>query len=460
MVRLDQETVECNEDDAAGASGAPVPGLLMVYSEHQARLVALPLREREIVLGRGECAGTVLSDAAMSRQHARVRHSGPRFELCDLGGRNGSHVDGVRVAANQWAPISTVARVGSSLFLPCADVRPYVRGEVVRRPDGRLHGPTSQAVLAAIQRAARNGSTLHLHGESGAGKEGAARDFHAAGPRAHGPFVAVNCAAIPEGISERLLFGAKKGAFSGATGDVDGYLQAANGGTLFLDEVAELDLAVQAKLLRVLESREVLALGATRASAVDLRVCSATHRDLRALVADGKLREDLYFRIGRPEVVVPPLRARRDELPWLAQSVLGRHTGLVCSAGFLEACLLRRWPGNVRELLSEVELAAQEALAAGAERVEAHHLAPRAGLEFRAEGAGQVVAQSGGASSEPAPARPPGGFRSAEGKEVLVACLARTEGNVSRAARLLGLHRTQLRRLLAFHGLEASELEE
>src|SRR5205823_14554395 len=118
-------------------------------------------------------------------------------------------------------------------------------------------------------------------------------------------------------VAERLLFGAKKGAFSGATADVEGYVQAADGGTLFLDEIGELDLAVQAKLLRVLEAREVLPLGASRPRPVDLRLCSATHRDLRAAVADGSFRADLFFRVGQPEVALPPLRERPEEIPFL-----------------------------------------------------------------------------------------------------------------------------------------------
>src|SRR5262249_25883004 len=159
---------------------------------------------------------------------------------------------------------------------------------------------------------------------------------------------------ISETIAERLLFGAKRGAFSGADADADGYLQAADGGTLFLDEIAELGLAVQAKLLRVLENKEVLPVGATRARPIALRLCSATHKGLRAQVEAGRLREDLFFRIATPQVSVPPLRQRLEEIPWLlqvaAQSVA---PNLKLSASLVETCLLRSWPGNVRELLAE-----------------------------------------------------------------------------------------------------------
>ena len=152
-----------------------------------------------------------------------------------------------------------------------------------------------------------------MRGESGSGKELASASFSRAASRGGAsPFIGVNCAAVPAGLAERLLFGARKGAFSGATGDVQGYIQAADGGTLFLDEVAELDLRVQAKLLRVLETREVLPLGATRAERVELRVCVAAHADLAEQVTAGRFREDLYYRVGRPVVRIPPLRERLD----------------------------------------------------------------------------------------------------------------------------------------------------
>jgi transcriptional regulator with PAS, ATPase and Fis domain len=177
-----------------------------------------------------------------------------------------------------------------------------------------------QRIYAAIADAARDSRTLLVVGPTGAGKELAARHFHRAGPRPQGPFVAVNCATIPAGLAERVLFGAVRGAYSGADSNADGYVHAADGGVLFLDELGELELTVQAKLLRFLETREVYAVGATRPRTVDVRVCSATHRDLRAMAGRREFREDLYFRLGRPQVALPaapppprggPLAARR-----------------------------------------------------------------------------------------------------------------------------------------------------
>lgn len=476
----DRETRDGSEiESRGGASRTPVPGLVLVFAGRTPQFGVVLLRGRERVLGRGDCEDVTIDDTCMSRQHAKVRFNGLHVEVCDLGSRNGSFVDGVQAKPNVWVPARGLVRMGHSLFLPALDVRRFIGGEVQRTAEGRVLGPISQAVAAAVARAGQFGNTLHLHGESGAGKEGAARLFHAASQRAGGPFVAVNCAAIPEGIAERLLFGARKGAFSGADRDSEGYIQAADGGTLFLDEVADLDLLVQGKLLRVLESKEVLALGATRPRPVDLRVVSATHKDLRAEVAAGRLREDLYFRIGRPEVAIPPLRERREEIPWLIQAALREiDPGLAAAVSLVEMCLLRRWPGNIRELLTEIRVAAHEALAARSSRVEAGHLAARAGLEFAAGVTLTATAppnlSHGPPGLNPAPTSAPPSSppsapsgdaepvvalpddpKSPAAKQVLANLLRRVDGNVSKAARLLGIHRTQLRRLLAFHELDA-----
>jgi DNA-binding NtrC family response regulator len=244
-----------------------------------------------------------------------------------------------------------VVRAGDSLLVAIRDTWSFERSGVRAVPGPgpafRVEGPLLQEVLRMVAQTARLGSMLHITGESGAGKEGVARAFHAAGPAPGGPFMAVNCATIPEGMAERLLFGTKRGAYSGADADADGYVQAAHGGTLFLDEVAELSPAVQAKLLRVLETGEVLPLGASRSRRVELRFCSATHRDLRAQVAAGKLREGLFFRIASPRVAVPPLRDRIEEIPWLLHRQIGETApGLVTHVSLVEACLLRTWPGT------------------------------------------------------------------------------------------------------------------
>jgi transcriptional regulator with GAF, ATPase, and Fis domain len=286
-----------------------------------------------------------------------------------------------------------------------------------------------------IEHAARSGDVLLLGGESGAGKEVAARAFHASGPSASGPFVAVNCATLPHGLAESLLFGARKGAFSGAIADTDGYFQSADGGTLFLDEVAELDPQVQAKLLRALEVREVVPLGASRPRRIDVRICAATH-DLRAQVGKGRFREDLYFRLGRPEVRVPPLRERREEIPWLIAAELARaEQGLTAQASLVEACMVRHWPGNVRELLSEVRRIVATAQATGRASLTVDDLDTQAGTAF-APSPGEQTAGSAG---------PPD-------QATIERALRARNNNVTQAARDLGMHRNQLRRWLAKHG--------
>ena len=431
-----------------GSDAERLPGLLRLFGGGEALAAALPLRGEALELGRGAPALGEVQDPRMSRRHARVHHDGQRFWVEDLGSQNGTVVDGAPAPAGKPCEVQRVIRLGDSLFVPCADVQPLARDGVVVVEDF-VRGPVMQRLLAEVARAAQLGFSLHIHGESGTGKEGVARAFHQGGPRRAGPFVPVNCAAVPQGIAERLLFGVKRGAYSGAEADAPGYLQAADGGTLFLDEVVELDLSVQAKLLRALETREVLALGAAKAKLVDLQLCSAGNKDLRAQVAAGRLREDLYFRIGRPEVSLPPLRQRPEELPWLIQREVRQVApSLAPHVSLVEECLLRPWPGNVRELRVEVRAAVQAALLQGATRVEARHLSPSAGTAF-----GPAMPAPGEAVAREAPSR----ARPLESQERdrLQKALDRNGGNVAATARALGMHRTQLRRLIERHGLAA-----
>jgi transcriptional regulator of acetoin/glycerol metabolism len=347
---------------AEGTDDARVPGLALVFAGGQPRAVALPLSDGALELGRADGGGGPLDDKRVSRRHARVTWDGRRFSVLDLGSQNGTFADGESVPAGGGRELQRVLRLGDTLLVPLADVRPLdQRG--VRVIGDFVRGPTMQRLLEEVGSTADHGGTLHISGETGVGKEGVAQAFHAA--RGVGRLVAVNCAIIPHNLAERLLFGAKRGAYSGADADSAGYLQEADGGTLFLDEVAELEPAVQAKLLRAIQTREVVPLGAARGRKVDFRLCSASNRDLRALAASGQLREDVYFRIGRPEVLVPPLRQRPEEIGYLVVAELGRTSpSLAAHVSLVEQCLLRPWPGNVRELLAEVRAAARAALAA------------------------------------------------------------------------------------------------
>jgi transcriptional regulator of acetoin/glycerol metabolism len=423
-----KETLEEGPWDASDAemAGAPTPGLVLIFSVDRPAFGVIPLENGAIEIGRGEIAGVRIADERMSRAHARVAFDGRRWSVRDHGSRNRTAVDGERLTGERAGEGMQLVRTGFSLFLLTPDTRPFTPGIV--RAGGAVMGPSLQRAFKAIARAGRAARVLHVTGESGSGKELAARAFHDAGPAPTGPFVAVNGATLPENLAERLLFGARKGAYSGAV-DAPGYVQSAHGGTLFLDEVAELDLGVQAKLLRALEAGEVVRLGATQPERVDIRLCSATHADLRARVAEGKMRADLFFRIATPAVVLPPLRARKEEIPWLVERAVREVPLAEPHVSLVEACLLRRWPGNVRELLAEVRQAAELAADEGG-AVLARHLSEHAGAELMA---------GAPAPPEPEPAARPSDQAIAEALRV-------EGGNVARAARALGMHRTQLYR--------------
>lgn len=381
--------------------------------------------ERIVRIGRDEEIGALLGDEKLSRHHAEIERRGDTVLVRDLGSKNGTFVNGERVEGTRTIGVPAIVRAGGMLAIVRPDVRSY-EGRTVTTEHGVVLGCSSARALEQVARAAERGAPLLITGETGTGKEIAARHFHAKSPKPGGPFIALNCAAIPEGLAERLLFGTKRGAYSGAMGDVAGHVQSAEGGTLFLDEIGELDIAVQAKLLRVLETREVTPLGASAPRVVDVRFCCATHRDLRADIGEGRFRADLFYRLGEHEVALPALRDRQEEIPWL----LAHALDVPMHASFVEACLLRPWPGNVRELMREARRAQDRARADGETAVRADHLADLAG----------------GASTRPSVA--------SLGEDEVRRALDSASGNVSAAARALGLHRTQLVRTMKKLGLD------
>jgi two-component system, NtrC family, response regulator AtoC len=239
-----------------------------------------------------------------------------------------------------------------------ADVeRTYPVGGMVGRSAAMLE------VLERIRKVAATDAAVLIRGESGTGKELVARAIHEQSQRRDAPIVAVNCAAIPEGLIESELFGHEKGAFTGAAGAHTGLIEAADGGTFFLDEVGELPAAAQARLLRVLQESEVRRVGATRPRRVDVRVIAATHRDLPRMVKDGEFRSDLYFRLRVFEILIAPLRDRREDLEDLTRHLLARNQARFGKAGLeltdeaWAAVRSHHWPGNVRELDNAIERA-------------------------------------------------------------------------------------------------------
>ncbi|MCY1351878.1 Acetoin catabolism regulatory protein [compost metagenome] len=313
---------------------------------------------------------------------------------------------------------------------------------------------TGDAAVAAVLRRVRKVSgrdiPILVQGRTGAGKEWLARAIHAASPRANGPFVAVNCAAIPETLIEAELFGYEEGAFTGARrrGSA-GKLAQAHGGTLFLDEIGDMPLAQQVRLMRVLQERAVTPLGAAQAVPVDVRVVCATHRDLRAMIADGTFREDLYYRINALAVTLPAL-CERSDLPVLVERILlrqreeaGPESPVQVSAQVLASLRSHPWPGNIRQLANVLRTAA--ILAEGEAEIGCEHLPE--GFE---QECGGPVEPAPAATTAAAPASGESHGRDLRGWEVGVIreTLARHKGNVSHAARELGVSRNTIYRRL------------
>ncbi len=296
--------------------------------------------------------------------------------------------------------------------------------------------PAMREVYRVLARVAASDTTVLLQGESGTGKELAARAIHRNSARRGGPFVTINCAALPESLLESELFGHEKGAFTGAIGQKRGRLELADGGTLFLDEVGELAPALQAKLLRVLQEREFERLGGTRSLSVDLRLIAASNRDLERAVEEGRFRQDLYYRLNVVPLTMPPLRARREDIPLLASYFVKKYA-TACKrpvVGISEdaPALLTRyeWPGNVRELGNAIERAV---VLSSSDRILPEDL-PEAVLEAAA-------------ADEVSSSRYQGALRKAKKEQVLKA-VADSAGNITEAAKLLGVHPNYLHRLI------------
>jgi len=302
-----------------------------------------------------------------------------------------------------------------------------------------------------IERVSRSQAPVHIYGESGTGKELVAQLIHEAGARRDSPFVPVNCGAIPNELMESELFGHKKGSFTGAIADKQGLIQAAEGGTLFLDEIADLPLHMQVKLLRVIQEKSVRQVGDSRESPIDVRILSATHKDLSALVAEGKFREDLYYRVNVIEIRVPPLRERLEDVGEIVNSILGRvgrsadGTRLRISDAALQVLADYQFPGNVRELENILERAAT-LCAAG--------IIDAGDLQLRPKTA---VLQPPAAAAITAPVVP--GERLGDAledmeRDAIVRALEQTRYNKTKAAQLLGMTFRSLRYRIKKLGIE------
>ncbi len=410
-----------------------------------------PLHERQ-----GSTLRLGLVDPTLSSRHLRITRRPASWELCDLGSKNGTFVGDHRI--DRHAVSGTVLlRVGQVglLLRPDADDDPSAPDDLavdaLPGPPG-LH--TLEPGLARrfedLRRIARADAAVLVGGETGTGKELIARAVHALSGR-EGPFVAVNCGALSEGLLHAELFGHRKGAFSGATADREGWVLASSGGTLFLDELAELPAAAQAALLRVVQEREVVAVGDTRPCPVDLRIVSATHRELEAMVAAGEFREDLLARLAGFRLSLPPVRERVADRGLLVRALLSRRPDAArvrFGAGAVDRLLHAPWPRNVREL----ERALTTALALTDDgAVEAEHLPA-----VETTGAPASSAVSPRSSDRHPVARTDGGDEAlrAEVRRRLV----EHGGNVSAVARAMGKHRQQVQKWIRRFALDVEAI--
>lgn len=310
----------------------------------------------------------------------------------------------------------------------------------------RLLGASTamQELREMIARVARSQAPVHIYGESGTGKELVAKLIHESGPRREGPFVPVNCGAIPTELMESELFGHKRGSFTGAVSDKKGLIQSAEGGTLFLDEIADLPLHMQVKLLRVIQEKAVRPIGEQAEVGIDVRLLSATHRNLSQLVAEGKFREDLFYRVNVIEMRVPPLRERPEDVPELAEAVLRRlgrrmkMTPPTLARDALEALESYSFPGNVRELENILERAITLCTTG----------------EIRAADIQLRPSPGGSSSGTPSQAAPLGDHLEDIEREAIVKALEQTRYNKTAAAKALGMSFRALRYRIKKLGIE------
>jgi transcriptional regulator with GAF, ATPase, and Fis domain len=412
-----------------------------------------------------------LSDKAVSGTHFEIVGEDDGYRLIDLNSTNGTFIGEVRIKEVYLRPgISFRAGHTELRFQPLQEVV-----EIALSPKDRFDSVIGASVkmreiFATLEKVAPSDLTVMLTGETGTGKELVARSIHNLSPRRNKPFVVLDCGAIPRELIESTLFGHEKGAFTGAVGQHKGCFEQAQSGTIFLDEIGELDIALQPKLLRVLENRECKRVGGDKLIKVDVRVLAATNRDLRKMVNQGTFREDLYFRLSVILVESPPVRERREDIPqlvhhFLAEVAKRRAMSMNIAVDAMSALMGHDWPGNVRELRNVVERAASLCDSPTITRAD---LVFGRDTTFASSQLSSPRADGGGAagigSINPAFLAPGVTFKDAKQQVLdefervyLGELLNRNHGNITRSAHEAGLTRYHLRELLKRHGLSVKE---
>lgn len=407
---------------------------------------------RQVFIGTGPDCQLVLNDPTVSRSHARIEFGPHGYFVRDEGSKNGVYLQGVRVV-EAYLPPEAELRLGETtvLFRLAAETFEVPIAKESRFGDLLGRSVEMREVFGILKRVAPTDATVLIEGESGTGKELVAEALHKLGPRRSKPFVVFDCSAVPRDLIESELFGHVRGAFTGAIKDRIGAMEQANGGTLFLDEVGELPLDLQPKLLRALEKREIKPVGGNRRVSLDVRIISATNRDLSHEIQVGAFREDLYFRLAVIHIHIPPLRKRPEDLPLLADhflSELAKKAGVQTprlSWETMEKLKQYSWPGNVRELKNFLE---RSVILSGALQ--------GSGMPLDLPGPAQyALRRDAGDPDEVFRVSFEEPFKDAKDKLVteferryFTRLLRQTEGNVSKAARIAGIHRKSLEYLL------------
>jgi DNA-binding NtrC family response regulator len=408
-----------------------------------------------ITIGAMEDNDLVVSDDTVSRYHCKIVQEENAYLCVDLGSTNGTFINRVRIREAYLKPGCTLGLGNSELKFHSADEKV----EIVPSRKEKLGGLVGRHVkmrelYAVLEKIAPTATTVVIEGETGTGKEVVAQTIHQLSTRASGPFMVVDCGAVPDNLIESELFGHEKGSFTGAIMTRQGLFEMASGGTVFLDELGELPLDLQPKLLRALEQREIRRVGSNKPIKVDVRIVAATNRKLEEEVRAGRFRQDLFYRLSVVRVFLPPLRERPEDIPLLVKHFLAdgaynrsaRVTGVSRTA--MDALAAYRWPGNVRELVNTIERAVSFA---EGELIELQDLSETVrGEERSGSGPVSVDGAASDATFKDAKERWVASFE----RDYIVNLLKKNKGNISHAAREADIDRKYFRKLMRKYGVE------